>query len=122
MCSTILETIHDLYEYLSLKNTKMVTDKEQIIMGINIDNIVNSEHFSNILLSERITMYIKYLEVINKHHTKYISRLIRKCKVAIEIFNEDIQIKQFKQINNVAEEEKNIIANVVIEPSATVKL
>ena len=119
MYSTIIETINDLYEYLNLKNTKMVNDKEQIIMGINIDNIVNSEHFSNILLSERITMYIKYLEVINKHHTKYISRLIRKCKLAIEIFNEDIQIKQFKHMSNRTEEE-NIIANVVIEPSATV--
>ena len=119
MYSTIIETINDLYEYLNLKNTKMVNDKEQIIMGINIDNIVNSEHFSNILLSERITMYIKYLEVINKHHTKYISRLIRKCKLAIEIFNEDIQIKHIKHMSNRTEEE-NIIANVVIEPSATV--
>ena len=42
MYSTILETINDLYEYLNLKNTKMVNDKEQIIMGINIDNIVNT--------------------------------------------------------------------------------
>jgi len=117
MCSTILETINDLNEYLNLKNTKMVNDKEQIIMGINIDNIVNSEHFSNILLSERITMYIKYLEVINKHHTKYINRLIRKCKLALEIFNEDIQIKQIKHMSNRTEEEENIVID-----SATVKL
>ena len=116
MCSTILETINDLNEYLNLKNTKMVNDKEQIMMGINIDNIVNSQHFSNVLLSERITMYIKYLEVINKHHTKYISRLICKCKLALEIFNEDIQIKQIKHMHSRTEEEEN----VVIEPSATV--
>jgi hypothetical protein len=120
MCSTILETINDLYEYLNLKTTKMVNDKEQIIMGINIDNIVNSQHFSNVLLSERIAMYLKYLEVINKHHTKYISRLIRKCKLAIEIFNEDIQIKQIKHMHNRTEEEENVIINAVIEPSATV--
>jgi hypothetical protein len=122
MYSTILETIKDLHEYLNLKNTKIVNDKERIMMGINIDNIVNSQHFSNVLLSERITMYIKYLEVINKHHTKYISRLICKCKLALEIFNEDIQIKQIKHMHNRTEEE-NIIANVVnavIEPSATV--
>ena len=106
MYSTILDTINDLYEYLNLKNTKMVNDKEQITMGIHIDNIVNNQQFTNILLSERITMYIKYLEVINKHHTKYISRLILKCKLLIELFNEDIQIKQIKQMKEDKKDDK----------------
>jgi hypothetical protein len=106
MWSTILNTIKDLYEYLEITNTKMVSDKEQIIMGINIDNIVNSQHFTNILLSERISMYIKYLEVINKHHTKYISRLISKSKLLNNIFNEDIQINQ-----QYGKTEENIIEN-----------
>uniref|UniRef100_A0A6C0HI33 Uncharacterized protein n=1 Tax=viral metagenome TaxID=1070528 RepID=A0A6C0HI33_9ZZZZ len=110
MWATILNTIKDLHEYLEIKNTKMVNDKEQIIMGINIDNIVNSQHFTNILLSERITMYIKYLEVINKHHTKYISRLILKCKLLNNIFNEDIQINQLH-----VKTEENIQNNPITE-------
>jgi hypothetical protein len=108
--SSILDTINDLYEYLNLKNTKLVNDKEQITMGINIDNIINNEQFTNTLLNERITMYIKYLEVINKHHSKYMNRLIRKCKLAIEIFNEDIQIKQ---MNNDVEEDKHVVTEPV---------
>jgi hypothetical protein len=111
--STILDTINDLYEYLNLKNTKMITDKEQITMGMNIDNIVNSELFTTILLNERITMYIKYLEVINKHHTKYISNLIRKCKLTLEIFNEDIQIKQMNDDKEEDKEKNRIDADIV---------
>jgi len=107
MYSTILDTINELNEYLNFKNTKMINDKEQINMGIHIDNIVNSEQFINILLNERTTMYIKYLEGINKHHTKYISRLILKCKLMIELFNEDIQIKQIKQMKDDKKDDKN---------------
>ena len=94
-----VETFRTTYE-------KLFTELENLFIS-NIDNIVNSEHFSNILLSERITMYIKYLEVINKHHTKYISRLILKCKLLIELFNEDIQIKQIKQMKDDKKEDDN---------------
>ena len=111
--SSILDTINDLYEYLDQKNTTMVNDKEQITMGINIDNIIHRQHFTNILLNERITMYIKYLEVINKHHTKYISNLIRKCKLTLEIFNEDIQIKQMNNDTEADKEKNRIDADIV---------
>jgi len=91
-----------VYEFETLRDVyyAIINDKEQITMGINIDNIVNNQQFTNVLLSERITMYIKYLEVINKHHTKYIGRLILKCKLLIELFNEDIQIKHIKQMKD----------------------
>ena len=100
MYSSIIDIIKDLYEYLNIKNSKMITDKEQINLGLNIDNIVNSQNFTNILLNERITMYLKYLEVINKHHTKYMSRLITKCKLMVDICNQDIQIKQLNNKTN----------------------
>ena len=110
MYSTTTDTITDLLEYLNVKAMKMVNDKEQLMMGIHIDNIVNSDQFTITLLTERIAMYLNYLEVINKHHTKYISRLISKCKQTIDIFKEDIQFKHHE--NGALEPESEIAVSV----------
>jgi len=106
--STTTDTITDLIEYLNIRNQKMVSDKEQITKGIHIDTIVHSDQFTNTLLTERIAMYLNYLEVMNKHHTKYLNRLIGKCKQAIEIFQEDIQFKQEENRAQESESEQEI--------------
>jgi len=113
---TIINIINDLYEFLDIKTTKMTDNEEQIEMGLNIDNIVNSQHFINILLRERITMYTKYIEVINKYQTKYLKRLIVKCKLLIEIFNEDIQLKSINKNTELSPHSENNI-KLVIESS-----
>lgn len=115
--SIVITIIIDLYEYLNEKTHKMIDDKDHISKGFNIDNIINRQRFTNSLLNERINMYINYLDVISKHYHKYISRLILKCKLMLDIFNEDVQIKQ-KQVNNKKEDEETI---VVIENTSVVK-
>ena len=91
----IVKYIHDLDDYLRIKNIELKDNTKHSKLGINIENIVNYQHFFNALLHEKITMFVRYLEALNKHHTKYINRLFITSKSMIDAVNEDIMTKQF---------------------------
>ena len=91
----IIISIVELESYREAKVAELETDTAQSKLGLNIGNLVNSHRFYNALLKEKISMFIRYLQVFHEHHTKYFTRLNIKSKLIIGIINEDIQIKQF---------------------------
>lgn len=91
----IINSIMELETYRQAKVAELKTDTAQSKLGLNIGNLVNSHRFYNALLKEKISMFIRYLQVFHEHHTKYFTRLHIKAKLVIGIINEDIQIKQF---------------------------
>lgn len=91
----IINSIVELESYRQAKVAELETDTAQSKLGLNIGNLVNSHRFYNALLHEKISMFVRYLQVFHEHHTKYFTRLHIKAKLVIGIINEDIQIKQF---------------------------
>jgi hypothetical protein len=112
----IIKYINDLNDYLRIKNIDLKDDSQHSSIGINIENIINYQFYCNALLHEQILMYVRYLEALNKHHTKYIQRLFIVSKSTIDAVNEDIITKQS---NNSREkkEEKNNASMLIIEES-----
>jgi len=104
----IVKYIHDLGDYLRIKNIELKDNTKHSKLGINIENIVNYQHFFNALLNEKITMYIRYLETLNKHHTKYINRLFVTSKSMIDAVNEDIMTKQFNNDHTISPAEGEV--------------
>ena len=90
----IIETIEFLFNYLSNKESELRTVCTTSQIGINIENLVNYQTYSNTLLNEKINIFCKYLNVFHKHHNKYFSRLLIKGKMMIGIVNEDIHLKK----------------------------
>jgi hypothetical protein len=90
----IIETIEFLFNYLTSKESELRTVCTTSEIGINIENLVNFQTYSNTLLNEKINIFCKYLNVFHKHHNKYFSRLLIKCKMMIGIVNEDIHLKK----------------------------
>jgi hypothetical protein len=90
----IIETIEFLFNYLSNKESELRTVCTTSQIGINIENLVNYQSYSNTLLNEKINIFCKYLNVFHKHHNKYFSRLLIKGKMMIGIVNEDIHLKK----------------------------
>ena len=90
----IIETIEFLFNYLTNKEAELRTVCTTSEIGINIENLVNFQTYSNTLLNEKINIFCKYLNVFHKHHNKYFSRLLIKCKMMIGIVNEDIHLKK----------------------------
>jgi len=133
----IVKYINDLTEYLRIKNIELKDNTKHSKLGINIENIVNYQHYFNALLHERIQMFVRYLEALNKHHTKYINRLFMSCKSMIDSVNEDIMTKHFNNDHSITPdndtdtdmvdivetlgEPNNIEFNVLEKPSALEK-
>jgi hypothetical protein len=90
----IIETIEFLFNYLKNKESELRNVYTTSEIGINIENLVNYQMYSNTLLNEKINIFCKYLNVFHKHHNKYFSRLLIKGKMMIGIVNEDIHIKK----------------------------
>jgi len=90
----IVQIIQLLSDFLMEKQREVDSDSTRSEIGINIENIINFQHYSNALLSEKIIMFSRYLDVFHKHHTKYLTRLFLKSKMMLGIVNEDINLKQ----------------------------
>jgi hypothetical protein len=88
----IIQLILALKKYYLGKDEELKSDKTHTEHGINIDNIVIFQKYTNALLNEKINMFIRYVEVIIKHHTSYLNRLLDKSKFIIAMVNEDIHI------------------------------
>jgi hypothetical protein len=104
----IIETIEFLFNYLSNKESELRTVCTTSQIGINIENLVNYQTYSNTLLNEKINIFCKYLNVFHKHHNKYFSRLLIKGKMMIGIVNEDIHLKKGDNKN---------LSNIVLQNS-----
>ena len=104
----IVKYITDLCDYLRIRNIELKDNTKHSKLGINIENIVNYQHFSNVLLHERIMMFVRYMEALNKHHTKYINRLFVNSKSMIDAVNEDIMTKHLNNDHSISPEENEI--------------
>ena len=90
----IISSINELESYLQQEETYLNNNSKHAEMGLNIDNLLHYQRFSNVLLKEKINMYIQYLNTFHIHHTKYYTRLLLKLKLLVGVVNEDILIKQ----------------------------
>ena len=117
----IIKYINDLTEYLRIKTIELKDNTKHSKLGINIENIVNYQHFSNALLNERIHMFVRYLEALNKHHTKFINRLFVSSKSMIDAVNDDIMTKHFNNDHSIHTPENEVVAPTIVEPKEMVQ-
>ena len=86
----IVKTIVELNNYNDSCSDEIDADLKQSEMGLNIDNLINTQIYNNVLLKEKINMFVRYLNAFHEHHTKYFKRLSLKLKLVIGVINEDI--------------------------------
>lgn len=95
MHDAITACISELESYLTAREAELSKDDTQSRQGLNIDNLVHTEMYKNIIIKAKIQMFYQYLSVFNSHHTKYYTQLLLKTKLHSGIVNQDISIKQF---------------------------
>ena len=89
--SMCVKYINALNDYLQTKNKELyINTNRQSKCGINIDHIVHYQSYTNALIAEQIRMFIRYLDALNKHHTKYMIRLYNISKHLLDDVNADI--------------------------------
>lgn len=95
----IIQNLHELLLTLlsSINNILMTKDydlkmyKNKNNFGLNIDNFVNTFNFNNIMMREKIILFITYLEFFHKLHNKYFKRFTTKLQLMYSQITHDIK-------------------------------
>lgn len=97
------ETISQLHDIVLLlfSGLKNVLDKkeEELRMhkvkndiGLNIDNFIQTFQFDNIVLEQKLSLFISYMEFFHKMHIKYLKRFTSKMNLFSSQIDHDIKI------------------------------
>ena len=124
----IIQNLHELLINLLTSLNNILINKEHDLklyqtknnIGLSIDNFVNTFNFNNIMLKEKIILFITYLEFFHKLHNKYFKRFTTKLQLMYSQITHDIKfedndeskkIKNKTMLNDLQDEEvgKNIL-------------
>ena len=95
----IIQVIEALQNELLMREQDLKIDDQKRKSGLNIDNLINSYHYNNVILKEQITLFIDYVKVFHKFHIKYIHRFKLKTKLFYGQINADIKLEKKGEIN-----------------------
>jgi hypothetical protein len=90
----IVELLYALHNYFTNKERELEKHKAKNKIGFNIDNFVNTVYFNNIVLREKITLFISYLEFFHRLNIKYLSRYYHKLDMMLNQINSDIHFEE----------------------------
>ncbi len=90
----IVELLYALHNYFTIKERELEKYKVKNKIGFNIDNFVNTVYFNNIMLREKITLFISYLDFFHRLNIKYLSRYYHKLDMMLNQINSDIHFEE----------------------------
>ena len=96
----IINLLSSLNSYLTNKEMELKNYKQKKDIGLNIDNFITSFNFNNIVIKEKITLFITYIEFFNKLHTKYLKRFSNKIRLMYTHVSNDINFDESVELNN----------------------
>jgi hypothetical protein len=99
----IVELLYALHNYFTIKERELEKHKVKNKIGFNIDNFVNTVYFNNIMLREKITLFINYLEFFHRLNIKYLSRYYNKLDMMVNQINSDIRFEEKNDENTIYE-------------------
>jgi len=90
----IVELLYALHNYYTVKERELEKHKAKNKIGFNIDNFVNTVYFNNIMLREKISLFINYLDFFHKLNIKYLTRYYHKLDMMLNQINSDIHFEE----------------------------
>ena len=88
---TIISLLNGINEYIVLKETELDSFKMKQYSGFNINNFVNTFDFNIIIVKQKLSLFISFLEFFHNIHTKHFKRFSKKMKLMDDHINDDIQ-------------------------------
>jgi hypothetical protein len=95
----IINLLSSLNSYLINKEMELKVYKQKKDIGLNIDNFVNSFNFNNIIIKEKISLFITYIEFFHKLHSKYLKRFSNKIQLMYTHISNDINFDESVELN-----------------------
>jgi hypothetical protein len=96
---TIIGLLISINNYLMHKEHDLRQHQEKNATGLNIDNFIRTFSYNNVVLREKITLFITYIEFFHKLHTKYFKRFTTKMQLFVSQINNDIKFEDSSELN-----------------------
>jgi hypothetical protein len=97
--SDVFDIINKLLVFINKKEDKLKYDEELSRNGINIDIFVNAIHFDVLIVKQNVDLYKKYLNIFNRYHKQYYSRLNIKLLILLGQINTDVKFQKLDKYN-----------------------
>lgn len=95
----LLVLLQGIYGYYLNKEHELKNHQIKNSIGLNIDNFVNTFQFNNVIIREKLTLFITYLEFFHKLHTKYLKRFTTKLQLMVSQVTNDIKFEDTVEMN-----------------------
>jgi hypothetical protein len=124
---TVLE-LHDgifglieiIIKYIKFREQELSVYQNKLKLGLNIDNFISSFKYDINLMSEKVCLFLKYIDFFHKLHKKYLLRFSKKMKLMFDNVNKDIRIDETHDIKRQISED-SITDTDIIEPDNSVQ-
>ena len=116
---TLIQNLHEIIiallqainGYISNKDNELEAYKIKNSSGLNIDNFVTTFNFNIVVMREKLTLFVTYVEFFHKLHNKYLKRLTTKIQLMFSQIANDIQFEDTSQTKK--EKRKSLLNNMV---------
>ena len=90
----ILVLLNSIISIINNRENELSIHRSKQLIGLNIDNFVNSFNYEIILMKEKINLFLSYIEFFHKLHNKYLKRFNNKIQLMINYINSDVQFDE----------------------------
>lgn len=94
--------------YLNNKNYELQNHETKQLIGLNIDNFVNTFSYDIFVMREKINLFISYVDFFHNLHKKFLERFTKKMKFMLEQLNADIKFDNDSLENEKVEKERTL--------------
>ena len=116
---TLIQNLHEIIiallqainGYISNKDNELEAYKIKNSSGLNIDNFVTTFNFNIVVMREKLTLFVTYVEFFHKLHNKYLKRLTTKIQLMFSQIANDIQFEDTSQTTK--EKRKSLLNSIV---------
>jgi len=97
----IILLLNSIVSIVNNRENELSLHKSKQLIGLNIDNFVNSFNFEITIMKEKIHLFLSYIEFFHKLHNKYLKRFSNKIQLMFNHINSDIQFDENIENNNI---------------------
>jgi len=108
----ILVILSSVHSFIMNKEHDLKIYQEKNQIGFNLDNFVNTFNFNNIMIKEKVQLFITYIEFFHKMHSKYLSRFTTKIQLMLSQVNYDIKFDGDRSYSLSKQTNKNVLKTI----------
>ena len=110
----IITLLHSINQCIINKERDLDAHKVKNNTGLNIDNFVTTFNFNIVIMREKLTLFVTYIEFFHKLHNKYLKRFTTKLQLMFSQINNDIKFDDTDQTKRLRDIKDDNVDNTLL--------